>query len=183
MELFKNKYRADTARLKTWDYSSYGEYFVTICAKDMKKYFGKIKNGIMGLNELGNAAAICWREIPSHFKFVELGAWVVMPNHVHGVIKIKKPYYVETQHFASQNKQNVSNKETQNVASLQNANKFGPQSQNLASIIRGFKIGVTKYAKLNNINFQWQSRFYDHVISNEFEAQIIHDYILKNPRK
>jgi putative transposase len=57
---------------------------------------------------------------------------------------------------------------TQNIASLPK-NKFGPQSQNLASIIRGFKIGITKYARLNRIDFYWQSRYHDHIIRNETE--------------
>ena len=73
--------------------------------------------------------------MPEYFPFVELGAFVVMPNHVHGIIIINKP-------------NNERNVETQNFASLQSkpANRFGPQSKNLASIIRGFKIGVTKNA-------------------------------------
>ena len=179
MKLFKNKYRIESSRLTGWDYSSDGEYFVTICTKKMRECFGEIKNGIMGLNEIGNVAAICWQQIPSHFPFVELGAWVVMPNHVHGVIIINK----------SENgiiPTTTSSVETQNLASLQNAdysNKFGPQSKNLASIIRGFKIGVTKYAKSHNIDFQWQSRFYDHVIFGELESEMVNNYILDNPRK
>jgi len=177
MTLFKNKYRIESTRLKHWDYSSDGEYFVTICAKNRKEYFGEIRNGIMGLNGIGNMAAICWQNIPSHFPFVELGAWVVMPNHVHGVIIINKPNVgisVETQDFAS-----LQNNGFDNC----NANKFGPQSKNLASIIRGFKIGVTKYAKSQNIYFKWQPRFYDHVIFKELESEMIHDYILNNPQK
>jgi len=77
--------------------------------------------------------------------------------------------------------------ETQNFASLQQVkqikpqNKFGPQSKNLASIIRGYKIGVKKYATINKINFFWQSRFYDHIIRNEKEYYRVKQYILNNP--
>jgi len=60
-------------------------------------------------------------------------------------------------------------------------NKFGPQSKNLASIIRGFKIGVTKYARQNNIKFQWQSRFYDRIIRDEKSLNNIQEYIINNP--
>ena len=77
--------------------------------------------------------------------------------------------------------------EAQNFAPLQFANKsqpknkFGPQSQNLASIIRGYKTGVTKYARNHHIGFAWQSRFHDHIIRNEMEYQRIKNYIINNP--
>ena len=170
MTLFKKKYRVESTRLPTWDYGPDGEYFVTICTQKRVPYFGEIRNGIMGLNELGNSAAIYWQEIPLHFPFVELGAWVMMPNHVHGVIIIDK-----------------SSVEVQNSAPLRNSdfqnNKFGPQSKNLASIIRGFKIGVTKYAKSHNIDFKWQSGYYDHIIFGEKESIAIYEYIKNNPPK
>jgi putative transposase len=70
--------------------------------------------------------------------------------------------------------------ETQNFASLQYRNQFGPQSQNLASIVRGYKIGVTKFARQNDIPFIWQPRYYDHVIRDAAEHERIHQYILTN---
>jgi len=88
-----------------------------------------------------------------------------MPNHVHGIVVIDKPV------------------ETQNFASLPSPNKFGPQSQNLASIMRGYKIGVTKYAREHEIAFQWQPRYHDHVIRNAIEYERITHYILTNPVK
>jgi putative transposase len=60
-------------------------------------------------------------------------------------------------------------------------NQFGPQSKNLASIVRGYKIGVTKYARKNNIPFQWQSRYYDHIIRDEISLNKIRQYIIQNP--
>ena len=75
--------------------------------------------------------------------------------------------------------------ETQNIASLRSGapkNKFGPQSQNLASVIRGYKIGVTQFARLNNIPFAWQARYHDHVIRNAEEHERIQQYILTNPK-
>ena len=106
-----------------------------ICTQNHEHYFGEIANGAMHLSEIGHLANKYGVEIPEHFPFVELDAFVVMPNHVHGIIIINKP-------------NNERNVETQNFASLQSkpANRFGPQSKNLASIIRGFKIGVTKNA-------------------------------------
>ena len=184
MTLFTNKYRVESTRLQCWDYSENGEYFVTICTKNSTKSFGDIQNEMMGLNDLGNIAAICLQNIPSHFPFVELGALVIMPNHVHGIIIINKPPIVDG--GITTNESPIV--ETQDFASLHGlddmkCNKFGPQSKNLASIIRGFKIGVTKYARQNNINFSWQPRFYDHIILNDSESEEIEFYILNNPRK
>jgi len=157
-------------KLQNWDYSNNGYYFVTICTKNKDKYFGEIKNEEMILNDIGKIAEKYWQEIPKHFDFVVLDEFIVMPNHIHGIIIIDKNNFVETQ----------------DVASLQlkhKQNKFGPQSRNLASIIRGFKIGVTKYSNQNNINFQWQPRFYDRIIRTEQELSNIREYIAFNPEK
>ena len=82
---FKNKYRIDSARLREFDYSADGYYFVTICTKNHRHYFGEIVDGEMRLSEAGKIAQKCWAEIPEHFPFVKLDESVVMPNHIHGV--------------------------------------------------------------------------------------------------
>lgn len=101
MEEYHNKYCVKSARLKNWDYSSQGHYFVTICAKDRASYFGRVIGGIVELSDIGGAAQECWKNIPAHFPHVELDEFVVMPNHVHGIIIIKFKQDVETQNFAS----------------------------------------------------------------------------------
>ena len=78
---FQNKYRIASNRLKNWDYGRNSAYFITICTHDRKHYFGEIKNGEMHLNQLGENATRFWLEIPNHFPFIELGNFVVMPNH------------------------------------------------------------------------------------------------------
>ena len=144
-------------------------------------FFGEIIDGAMQLSKIGSMAENYWRKIPKHFPFVQLNEFIVMPNHIHGIIIIDKPFdkkndnviVVETQDFASLRSQSQS----------QPKNVFGPQSKNLASIIRGYKIGVTKNAKQINPNWQWQSRFYDHIIRNEVEFKNIKNYIINNPKK
>ena len=166
-DLFKDKYRVESARLQEWDYSRSGCYFVTICIKNREYMFGQIENDEMVLSEIGGVAKQCWREIPNHFSFVELDEFVIMPNHIHGIIVI------------------AENVETQNVASLQhkNPNKFEPQSNNLASIIRGFKVGVKKWATIQGINFEWQPRFHDRIIRDEKELWNVRNYIRHNHLK
>jgi REP element-mobilizing transposase RayT len=141
----------------------------------------------MQLSDIGALAKEYWNAIPEHFPFVRLGAYVIMPNHVHGIIIIEKPKPVETQDFASlqmpttQKTNQSSPVETQDFASLQSKNRFGPQSKNLASIIRGYKIGVTISARVIDPTFVWQSRYYDHIIRNDEEYNRITDYIVQNP--
>ena len=196
MALFKNKYRIESSRLKGWDYSDPGIYFVTIATKNRACYFGNVENGDMHLNELGEIAKQCFEKIPEHFPFVSLDVFVIMPNHVHGIIIINDP--VKTKNGSRIVDRVPWIVETQDLASLQRLppfppfpslsqlpsssdNRFGPQSKNLASIIRGYKIGVTKYARKNNIPFQWQSRYYDHIIGDEKSLNHIRQYIIQNP--
>lgn len=173
MALFQNKYRIESTRLPFYDYSSDGFYFVTICTKNRECYFGKIIDYKMQYTAIGNIARKYWLEIPKHFPFVVLDEFMVMPNHLHGIIGI--------------NKDISESVETQNLASLRERdnnghhNEFGPQSKNLASIIRGFKIGVKKYAAINGIEFFWQPRFYDHIIREGDEIDNIRQYIVNNP--
>ena len=75
-------------RLKNYNYSSKGFYFVTICTKDRKCFFGQIENNILQLSDIGELAKIFWNEIPQHFPNTELGEFVIMPNHIHGIIQI-----------------------------------------------------------------------------------------------
>jgi REP element-mobilizing transposase RayT len=185
MKKFMNKYRIPSTRLQNWDYGSNAAYFITICIKNRDYCFGNISNGKMYLSDLGIVADKFWLEIPEHFPFVKLDVHIVMPNHVHGILFIDKRISMDIE---------ICVVETQNLASLRvplspfvfqllpNKNVFGPQSKNLGSIISGYKIGVTKYAKNNNLKFYWQSRFYDHVIRNANSYRRIRQYIIDNPK-
>jgi len=181
MSKYQNKYRNESARLQLWDYGANAAYFITICTTGREHYFGEIVDSKqMILSEIGQHVHKCWSDIPSHFPFVIFDTFIVMPDHIHGIIIINKQNIngdmVGTQNVGTQY---VG---TQNFASLpvQIKNKFGPQSQNLASIIRGFKIGITKYARMNKIDFCWQSRYHDHIIRNKIELERIRKYITTN---
>ena len=87
---YRNKYRIKSIRLPNWDYGWNGSYFITICTQNRKHFFGEIVNSKMQLSEIGMFAEKYWYVIPQHFPFVKLGAFVVMPNHIHGIIIIKK---------------------------------------------------------------------------------------------
>lgn len=85
------KHHRKSIRLKGYDYSQAGLYFITICTQNREHYFGEIQNGKMILSPMGVLADILWYEIPHHTQFVALGDFVVMPNHIHGILVIDKP--------------------------------------------------------------------------------------------
>ena len=178
---YRGQYRVDSTRLATWDYSRNAAYFITICAHNHVHIFGEVVHNQVALTPLGQAAWDCWFAIPEHFPFVLLDTFVAMPNHVHGIVIINKPSPVDGD--------GNGDVETQYIASLPSApstppkNQFGPQSQNLASIVRGFKIGVTKYARQNHLACVWQPRYYDHIVRNAADHHRIRKYILDNPRQ
>jgi REP element-mobilizing transposase RayT len=181
---FQNKYRIPTTRLQTWDYSNNGAYFITICTQNREHFFGNIKNGIMQLSEIGKLAEQYWLEIPNHFPFVELGNFVVMPNHVHGILiinKIDNPTLsstesVETRHFLVSTTINLNT----TIGSL----RFQNQGKNtISSIVGSYKSIVTKTSRQTHSDFGWQSRFHDHIIRNSKSFDIIQNYIFENPLK
>lgn len=96
MKKFQNNYRIPSARLENWDYGANGAYFITICTDKMQHYFGKVFEREMHLNELGKLAHDLWQEITSQFPYVELGNFVIMPNHMHGILIINKSVSVMT---------------------------------------------------------------------------------------
>jgi putative transposase len=86
MQKFQNKYRIPSARAPWWDYGNAAAYFITICTKKMQHYFGYITDHKMNLSNCGVLADVFWHEIPHHAKNIELGAFTVMPNHIHGIL-------------------------------------------------------------------------------------------------
>ena len=169
-ERFRQVYRIESSRLKNWDYSQAGWYFVTICAKDKLLYFEN--------KRIKEIVRSYWQEIPRHFNNVRLGEWVIMPNHIHGIIEIiQSNPGVETLHATSLRKLTKRSDNSKN-------NKFysliSPKSGNLAVIIRSFKSAVSRKCRRLNLEFVWQTRFYDHIIVDEREYYLVEEYIRNN---
>ncbi|MFP4041189.1 MAG: transposase, partial [Bacteroidales bacterium] len=149
MAKFKNRYRIGSARLKHWNYAWNGAYFITICTANRECFFGNIIDGNMHLSNSGQFAYKFWQEIPDHFPFVELDAFVVMPNHMHGIIVIdNRNDNVKTLHC------NVSTNHKNQFMS-----NISPKPGSVSTIIRSYKSIVTKHARKINPAFAWQSRF------------------------
>ena len=187
-EKYQNKYRITSARLKNWDYASCAAYFITICTANREHFLGQIIGGKMNLSVLGSVVEQEWIktiEIRPDMN-LSLGDYVVMPNHFHGIIFIGANEFNTNGNspvignYCSDAMHGVA---TINGVFTKNKNAFGPQSKNLASIMRGFKSAVTTFARKNDLPFDWQPRFHDHIIRNEIEYNRISNYIINNPSK
>ena len=211
-DLFQNKYRIPSSRLQTYDYSGQGMYFITICTKFMQHFFGKIINdpltkiAKLQQTEIGEIAESEWYkslEMRPDMN-LDIGEFIVMPNHIHGIMIIGKNEFNSGEMKLNENSKSLGNLElnansesnslrtdamhrvsTQSTpqSTPQSKNAFAPQSKNLASIMRGYKSAVTTYARKNNIKFEWHIRYHDHIIRNEEEFLRISNYIKNNPSK
>lgn len=149
-------------RLNGYDYSRAGAYFVTVCTKGRACLFGDIVHGLMVLNEAGRVVDECWKDIPSHFPQVELDEFVVMPNHIHGIVRIMDA--VGAKHLSPL------------------PSRRPGTSHTLGSVIRGFKIGVTKWMRANtDVHDVWQRNYHEHIIRDEASLNRIREYMANNP--
>jgi REP element-mobilizing transposase RayT len=141
-------------RLSRYDYSQPGYYFVTICTSNRHEFFGSVETGIMSLSEAGKIANEVWLRTPKVYQNIDIDEYVVMPNHLHGVVIIKPGEQATGLHY------------------------------NLSRIIGSYKNVVAKDIHTNcDINFGWQPSFYDHVIRNNEGLDKIREYIRNNALK
>jgi len=170
---FKGRYRIEFARLRSWDYASPGWYFVTICTKNKRTFFGRIDQETSILNELGQAVFQYWSEIPHHHHHTTIDEFIVMPNHIHGIIIIVEVLDTKTSH----------NVETLHATSLRlsKMSSISPVKGSLGVIVRSFKSAVSRWARKNDYpTFAWQPRFHDHIIRDEDSLARIRTYIQNN---
>lgn len=195
MEKFKNKYRIPSARAQWWDYGNNAAYFITICTHNMIHYFGEISPApveprliapveprlIAALETRliaslpGKIAESCWLDIPNHFPYAQLDSFVIMPNHVHGIIVINKQFTTD-----NGNSVDVSN----GLDELQIGGFAGYNNpmlnENIPRIIRWFKGRCTFEIRKVQTSFKWQTRYYDRIIRDNQEYERIKIYIENN---
>lgn len=168
-------------RLRDWDYSSGGYYFITICTRDRINYLGKIKDGKITLTEIGKMAKGHWKEIPKHFENIVLDKFVIMPNHIHGILIIENecicrnmPWHVPTKTDGNNNRPWHVPTKMKNDRFI---NKFSvPVSKSISMAINHFKGAVKRECNQHEIKFDWQLRFHDRIIRdrNEYWAKRIY---------
>ena len=170
--------RKNSNRLQGYDYSQPGAYFATVCVCNRQNLFGEIVNDRMELNNAGILTRQCWQEIPQHFPGVALDEFVVMPNHVHGIIVINDATIVG-ESVGVQHVEPLRNNKPQHISNFQHVI---PGS--LGAIIRGFKSAVTRWFHVHTqIKTVWQRNFYDHVVRDDSELNRIRLYVQQNPAR
>ena len=148
-------------RLKEFDYTQSYWYFVTICVKEMKQYFGKVENEKMILNEFGKIVESKLEWLTKQYSYVDIDSYVIMPNHVHAIIIL-----------------DTVDVGTSRDLSLQ------IKIKSLSELVGAFKTVSSKQIHLNGLpEFKWQRSFYDRIIRNEKELYWIRKYIDENPLK
>jgi REP element-mobilizing transposase RayT len=150
-------------RLVKYDYSKPGGYFITICTNKKENTFGSITDGEIKLSYLGNLARNNWSSIAEHFPMVEVGEFVIMPNHLHGIL-----YFQNNFPSIGMNDNNLP--------------VTIPKISNLKDVVGSFKMSVTREVRKLRPGLEvWQRNYYDHVIRNEQDEQRIVEYIQMNP--
>ena len=152
--------RRKQTRLQAYDYAQEGSYFISICAAERRCLFGDISEGEMRLNSVGEIAAVCWYQIPRHFPGIELGEYVIMPNHMHGIL----------------------------TTAVRMDKTGNPPNSNpsISTIVGRFKGAVTKQVRAIQGHEHmrvWQRGFYEHVIRTERALARMRQYICDNPVK
>ncbi|MDD4611147.1 MAG: hypothetical protein PHU73_04330 [Patescibacteria group bacterium] len=176
-------------RLKEYDYSQDGWYFITICVKNRIECFGEIKNGEMKLNECGEIVNQQWLWLEKQYYYVRLDEYVVMPNHCHGILIIDHSRRDRSRPVPTTDlsPDNLHPDRSRPVPTTDlSANDFQPNNKikSLSELIGAFKTTSSKIIHQNGKeDFAWQRSFYDHIIRNENLLNRIREYIRNNPLK
>ncbi|MEJ2710940.1 MAG: hypothetical protein P8074_25240 [Anaerolineales bacterium] len=165
------QYRRQSNRLAGWDYSSSGYYFVTICTRERRPFFGEVVGDEIQLSPIGEIIAEEWQKTADIRPNISLDAWVIMPNHLHAIVSIQP---------SEDNDATTRWDVSQRDGTSSNAPKNW-RSNSLGTIINQFKSKCTKRIRAaGHTDFGWQSRFYDHIIRNDQSLAQIRTYIQNN---
>jgi len=181
-----NIHHRRSIRLKGYDYAQAGLYFITICCDDRKYRFGKIENGEMVLNELGNIAYNEWAKLAERFPNFELDVFQIMPNHIHGIIALVGATLAVAQiDGIAQIDNDISDNK---IGQLQKGQPQGI-APTVGDIVGAYKSLVANgcldiYKSKNEMMGKlWQRNYHEHIIRNEQSYQTISNYIINNPAK
>lgn len=176
------KFHRRSIRLKGFDYSSAGEYFVTICTHGRQHLFGEIIQNEMQLNEFGLIAQSVWQNLPLRYHHLELDEFVVMPNHIHGILIINENAAAgvkEENGWVGAIHELPLPGEPDNLLS-----RSGRRKMTIPLVIGYYKMNTAK--KINQSRQTlgqsvWQRNYYEHIICNGCEYEAIANYIADNP--
>ncbi|CAG0961673.1 hypothetical protein ANRL3_00918 [Anaerolineae bacterium] len=172
MKYDPQKHHRRSIRLKGYDYTQAGAYFITICVHNRECLFGEIIDGEMRLNEYGQIVAEEWAKSSEIRKEIEMDEWVVMPNHIHGIVVIADS--------VGAHGVGAHGRAPLRAAHLQR------QPRSLGSFVAGSKSATTK--RINMMRGTqgapvWQDNYYEHIVRNENDLNRIREYIINNPAR
>lgn len=176
------KHNRQSTRLRGYDYTQAGAYFVTMVTYQRACLFGEIVEGEMRLSRAGKIAQWEWQNLPQRFRFVELGAFVVMPNHVHGILIFHRQGTTQPAHKMS-DVGDDSLQETTKTSADGSPRPCGPKPGSLGAVVGQFKSRVTKRIwKMPSWRGKpiWQRNYHDRIIRNRRELDAIWRYIEAN---
>lgn len=174
-------HRRRSMRLQDFDYTAAGAYFVTICTHQRAEFFGLIEAGAVKFSNAGKVVESVWKEIPTHHANVELDEFVVMPNHIHGILVINESpvgaiVIAPNSTSAAVGVQFIAPKSESSPIDSNRAGTIG-------KIVRAFKARCTHaiHQEQSEETPIWQRNYYEHIIRNEKELLAIREYIANNP--
>src|SRR5687768_14411454 len=178
------KHHRRSIRLPEYDYSQAGAYYVTIVAWHRECLFGEVVDREMKLNKAGEIVQWEWKELTKRLRFIELGAFIVMPNHFHGILIFRENVGATRQGLTNARLGNVSLSNVITDGTAGSPLPRGPQPKSLGAIMAQFKSRVTKrlwkFPSLKRTPI-WQRNYWEHIIRNQQDLQNKTDYIEANP--
>ena len=175
-----NRHHRQSIRLRGYDYTQAGAYFVTIVAHERACLFGEIVDDVMHVNDAGRMVDAAWTALPQRFPAIELDACIIMPNHLHGIIVVVGATLV------------VAHDAMVAPVAVGVPDRAGTSpAPTLGDIVGAFK-SITTHAYIQGVHHQgwppfnqrvWQRNYYDHIIRNERDLNRIREYISHNPLK
>jgi REP element-mobilizing transposase RayT len=178
MKYDPEKHHRRSIRLKGYDYAEAGAYFVTVCTNGRACSLGDVEDGFVRLSPAGRTVLKCWRRVPARFPNIQLDIFVVMPNHVHGIVVITC-----RGEAAADSCEHGSTTSPAAASPLPYAPR-GTKPSSLAAIIQAFKASSSRI--INNAQGTpgapvWQRSYYEHIIRSEKSLDAIRQYIERNP--
>ncbi len=153
------KRRRNSIRLPNYDYSSPGSYYFTSCSAHRLCLFGEVRNRCMIRNDYGNIIQSTWENLPDHYGYVLLDEFIVMPNHIHGILHLRQPFPEELSDGS------VHRSDLHTILGF--LKSVSAKRINTSRNVKGISV--------------WQAKSRDHIIRNEFDLIQIRDYIRSNP--
>ena len=175
---FRNRFLIKSVRHPYWDYSDNAYYFITICTRSKINYFGRARNNDILLSGIGEIVKKFWNSIPEHFDWIRLDEYIIMPDHLHGIIVINKKS-IPAKTVLETTESVVSTGSDNEPVNQKHKNTIQPGS--LGAIIGQFKRICTIRAREIDHEFAWQTGYYDRIIRTKVDLENTRKYIIENP--